>query len=134
MTSRILLTGVIASAALRRKRRDTGAVFGVAKIRDSDPRAGAARIWTTYINDLDLIEQFEALRVGEPVAVTGAFSVVIAGSDREPKIEHRISAEALIDTKRKRKQKGLISKESRVESDELDLAPKEPEFNDAIPF
>ena len=94
-------------------------------------------MWTAFANDPTLIEQFEGLRVGEPIAVTGPFSVVIAGSEREPKIEHRISAEALVTTKRRGKPKGQIAKEARTESGELDFAPRssiEEGLNDDLSF
>jgi hypothetical protein len=128
MSSRLLLTGVLAGAAVRRKRRDDGAIFAVAKIRDTDRHS--TRTWTAFANDPELIELLEGLRVGEPIAISGPFSVNIAGSEREPTIEHRITIDALLDTKRRRKPKGAIAKEQRIESDELDLAP----LNDALPF
>jgi hypothetical protein len=46
---------------------------------------------------------------------------------------YRLTVEALVDVKRRKKPKGQISKESRIESTEFDLAPKH-EFNDPIPF
>jgi hypothetical protein len=126
MTSRVLLSAILATAAVRRKRRADGAVFAIAKIRDTD--RGLSRTWTLYVNDPTLIEQIEEMRIGEPIAVAGPFTV--AG---EREIEFRITAEALVDTKRRKKPKGLIAKESRTESDELDLAPYDGP-NDAIPF
>ena len=133
MSTRLLLTGLIASAAVRRKRKSDGAVFAIVRIRDTD--RFERREWTGFANDPEVIEQLEAMRTGEPIAVTGPFSVVVADGGR---IEHRITIEALIDTKRRRKPKGLIAKESRTESDGLDLAPQQDDggrpFNDAIPF
>jgi hypothetical protein len=126
MTSRLLLAGVLTSAAVRRKRLADGAIFAVAKVRDTD--RGMARTWTLFVNDPVIIEQIEEMRVGEPLAIAGPFSV--AG---ERDLEFRITAEALVDTKRRRKPKGQISKESRTESTELDLAPHEGP-NDEIPF
>jgi hypothetical protein len=125
MTSRILLSAVLASVAARRKRRSDGAVFAVCKVRDSD--RGSPRFWTVFANDLTVIEMLEGIRVGEPIAIAGPFSVV-----GERDLEYRISAESVIDTKRRKKPKGLIAKESRIESDELDLAPHE--LDDEIPF
>jgi hypothetical protein len=127
MTSRVLLSGVLASPAVRRKRRADGAVFAIAKIRDTD--RGLSRTWTLFINDPVLIEQIEEMRVGEPIAVAGPFSVAA-----ERDLEYRISADALIDTKRRKKPKGQIAKESRIESAEIDFAPQNGGFNDAIPF
>lgn len=130
MTSRVLLSGTLASAAVRRKRKADGAVFAVAKIRDTDRYE--RREWTAFANDLDVIEALEEMRVGEPIAVTGPFSSTIGGTEREPRIEHRITAEALLGSKRKRKPKGKITKEQRVELDEI--APSREDPNDELPF
>jgi hypothetical protein len=125
MTSRLLLAGILTSAAIRRKRRADGAIFAIAKVRDTD--RGMARTWTLFVNDPVIIEQIEEIRIGEPICVAGPFTV--AG---EREIEFRITAEALVDTKRRKKPRGQITKESRIESDELDLAPHE--LDDGIPF
>jgi hypothetical protein len=125
MSARVLLSGVLASAASRRKRRSDGVIFAVAKVIDSD--RGMSRTWTVFVNDPVIIEQIEEMRVGEPIAIAGPFSV--AG---EREIEFRITAEALVDTKRRKKPRELIAKEQRTESTELDLAPHE--LNDEIPF
>jgi hypothetical protein len=125
MTSRVLLSAVLTSAAARRKRRSDGAVFAVCRVRDSD--RGLSRTWTVFANDLTVIETLEAMRVGEPITIAGPFSVAA-----ERGLEFRISAESVLDLKRRKKPKGLIAKESRTESTELDLAPHE--FNDEIPF
>lgn len=127
MSTRLLLTGLLTSAAVRRKRRADGAVFAVARIRDTD--RGSSRIWTAFASDLDVIEQLEEMRIGEPIAVAGPFAIVVSGNRHEARIEHRITAEALLDTKRRRKSKEQIAKEARVESDEFDQAP----FNDDLP-
>ncbi len=130
MSSALLLTGKLANAAVRRKRRSDGAIYAVARIRDSD--RGMPRDWTAYANDLATIERLEELRVGEPVACSGPFCVAVDGDA----LAYRVTIETLIDTKRRRKPKGLIAKESRVESDELDLAPTsiEEALNDDVPF
>jgi hypothetical protein len=125
MTSRVLLSGVLASAAVRRKRRADGAIFAIAKVLDTD--RGMARTWTVFANDPTVIEMLEEMRVGEPIAIAGPFTVAC-----ERDLEFRISAESVIDVKRRKKPKGQITKESRIESDELDLAPHE--LNDDIPF
>jgi hypothetical protein len=127
MSARVLLSGVLASAAVRRKRRADGAVFAIAKIRDTD--RGLSRTWTLFVNDPALVEQIEEMRAGEPIAVAGPFYV--AG---ERDLEYRISAESLIDTKRRKKPKGQIAKESRIESSELDLAPQNGGLNDDLPW
>src|SRR5271165_754178 len=75
MTSRLLLSGMLASPAVRRRRRADGAVFTIARIRDTD--RGASRDWRLFANDPALIERLEEMRVGEPTAVSGPFSVVI---------------------------------------------------------
>ena len=108
MTSRVLLSGVLASAAVRRKRRADGVIFAVAKVRDTD--RGMARTWTLFVNDPALVEQIEEMRAGEPICISGPFTV--AG---ERDLEFRITAEALVDTKRRKKPKGQISKELRIE-------------------
>jgi hypothetical protein len=66
MSSRLLLSGTLANPATRRKRRSDGAIFAIVRIRDTD--RGERREWTCFINDPTLIEHFEELRAGEPVA------------------------------------------------------------------
>jgi hypothetical protein len=124
MTSALLFAG----PAVRRKRRDTGAIFAVARIRDTD--RGMSREWVAFANDLLIIERLEELCVGEPIACSGPFYVAVDGDA----LAYRLTIEALVDTKRRRKPKGQIAKESRVESDELNIAPVAEEPNDAIPF
>ena len=84
------------------------AVFAIAKVRDSD--RGMARTWTVFANDLTVIELLEDMRVGEPVAIAGPFTVA-----RERDFEYRISAKSVIDVKRRKKPKGQIAKEQRIE-------------------
>ena len=131
MTSRLLLSVTLASAVVRRKRKADGVIFAVAGLRDTD--SGAPRQWTPYANDPALIEQLEELRIGEPIAVTGPFAIAITGLEREPTIEYRITGDALLDAKRRRKPKGQICKEESAELDEID-APKGTPFDDALPF
>jgi hypothetical protein len=128
MSSRLLVTGLLAGAAVRRKRKSDGAIFAIVRIMDSD--RFERREWTCFVNDPAIIEQLEEMRVGEPIAATGPFSVLIADGGR---IEHRITIETLVDVKRRKKPKGMIRKEQRVESDELDRAPQY-EFDDPVPF
>jgi hypothetical protein len=131
MSARLLLAGVLASAAVRRKGRDNGAIFAVAGVRDTD--RGAERDWRVFVNDPALIERIEEMRAGEPIAISGPFYFSVEGG--EP--VYRITAEALLDTKRRRKPKGLIGREQRVESDEMGLAPAstvEEALNDDVPF
>jgi hypothetical protein len=131
VTSALLLTGRLASPAVRRKRRDTGVLFAVARIRDMD--RGMPRDWTVFANELCTIERLEEMRVGEPVACSGPFYVAIDGDA----LSYRITAEVVLDVKRRRKPKGLIGREQRVESDECDLAPVssvEEGLNDSVPF
>ena len=136
MSTRLLLSGILAGAAVRRKRRDNGVLFAVAAVTDTD--RGQPRVWRTFINDLEMIELVEEMRTGEPIAVTGPFSIIVAPGQREPSIEYRISVEAILDTKRKRKSKTAKRKEESTASDEAELAPRddlrEGGLNDAIPF
>ncbi len=76
MSTHILLSGILAGAAVRRKRRDTGALFAVATVRDAD--RGQPRVWRAFFNQSELIELVEEIRTGEPIAVTGPFSIVVA--------------------------------------------------------
>ena len=124
MSSQVLVIGPIYRPLVRRTRRDGGGVFGVFAIRDSDRME--TRIWSVFVNDLELIEEIERLRAGEPIGVSGPFSFRILGgsADEPPKIEHRVTVHALVDTRpRKVKTKTLIGKEQRVKSDGLDQAP-----------
>jgi hypothetical protein len=128
MSSRLLLTGTLAGAAVRRKRKADGALFAVATIRDTD--RSERRIWTVFAADIAVIEALEELRIGEPIAVAGPFSITVAGTKNEPKIEYKLTIESVLDTKRRKKTKAAIAKEARTESDEFDRAP----FNDPLPF
>jgi hypothetical protein len=134
MSTRLLLSGILSSPAARRKRRDNGALFAVATVRDTD--RGQPRIWRAFLNEFELIERVEEMRTGEPIAVSGPFSVTVASGHREPSVEYRISVEADLDTKRKRKSKTAKQKEERITSDEVDQAPcRDGEaLNDDLPF
>lgn len=134
MSSRILVIGEIHRTLICRTRRDDGRVFGVFTIRDSDRME--TRFWSAFVNDVDLIEEVERLRAGEPIGVSGPFSFRISGAA----IEHRVTVNALIDTRpRKAKAKTAIRKEQATKSDEADIAPTAPEYgeavlDDALPF
>ena len=136
MTSRLLLAATLASPVVRRKRKADGVIFAVARLRDTD--RGNPRHWTAFANDPAVIERLEELRVSEPIALAGPFAIAIAGPEREPAIEYRITVDALLDTKRRRKPKGQIRKEERAQSDEVDHAPRPPEgegeLNDELPW
>jgi hypothetical protein len=135
MSSRVLVTGEITRALVRRRRNSDSATFGVFRVRDSDRLAD--RIWICYANDLELIEAIELLRGGEPVALTGAFNFRIGGTADEPEIEHRLTVTAIVDTRpRKAKPKKIIRREMR-ELDDADAAPietGEAALDDPLPF
>ncbi len=65
MASRVLLAGLLTVPLARRTRRADGRLFRVA--------TGAARprTWTVFVNDPIAIEQFENMKVGEPVVIAG---------------------------------------------------------------
>jgi hypothetical protein len=133
MTSRLLLTAILLDVAARRKRNSDGALFAVMKVRDTDKNE--SRVWTVFINDLETIERAEDLRKGEPIAITGPFSVAIAGPPGEPTLEHRITAESFVDTRRRRKSKTQKRIEERIASD--DEGPQDgvgSALDDALPF
>lgn len=127
MSARLLLSGTLTTAAVRRTRRVDDRLYAVFDMRDTD--RGEARRWRVYANDLDLIERVEELRVGEPVCACGPFSISVENGQPV----YRMTAEAMVDTKRRKKPKGLIAKEQRTAFDELDLAPIDPELNDPLP-
>jgi hypothetical protein len=126
MSSRLLLSGVLTDAAVRRKRKSDGAVFAVATIRDRDRLEN--RMWRVFANNDEVIERLEDMRVGEPIAASGPFYVAIDGGQ----LVYRMTIEALVDVKRGKKPRGLIAKESRVESAEVDLAPLNDELPDML--
>ena len=136
MSTRILLSGTLAGAAVRRKRKADGALFAVATVKDTDRTE--LRLWRMFINDPVLIEQVEEMRAGEPICVSGPFAIAIAAGRQDPEIEYRITCEAILDTKRKRKSKTKKGAEERITSDETDLAPRfdarEVDFDDPLPF
>lgn len=128
--SRLLLSCVLAAPIKRCNRRDDGRLFGVALVRDSD--RGEPRAWVVFVNDAELIERFERLKDGEPVAIAGPFSVRIDGE----RLIYRITADALIGARKDRKKRA--KKEPGGEAD-LDDAPKDDNaagrpFDDALPF
>jgi hypothetical protein len=134
MSTRILLSGTIYDPPVRRTRRSDGALFAVTKVRDTDK--GDARLWTVYFNDPALIEIAEEMRSGEPIALTGPFSIEIIGPTGAPRLAYKIAAESILDVRRKRKSKKQIKTEERQISDEADAAPKEAggDPSDALPF
>ena len=109
MSSATLLSGVLTSAAVRRKRQADGRLYAVADVRDTD--RGGQRYWRVYLNDLELIERVEEMRVGEPIAISGPFYFSVEGT----RIVHRITAEALIDIGAGASRKGK-SQKSRASS------------------
>jgi hypothetical protein len=127
MTSRLLLSGLLTAPIVRRTRRDDGRLFGIATIQDTD--RGEPRTWVVFVNNLELIERFEHLKDGEPVAISGPFSI----SADEARLVYRVTAEALIGARKERKKR---SKSERIEAVDPDPAPKEEEkpFDDALPF
>ncbi len=139
MTSRTLLNCVLEKPLVRRNRRDDGRVFGVATARDTD--RGEPRTWTIFVNDPDLIEKFEALKTGEPVAIAGAFNIGLNGS----RILYRITADAFVGARKQRKKRG--AKEVDPVDDPDDPPPDQeapgaqstqagpdPRTNAAVPF
>jgi hypothetical protein len=111
MSSRLLLAGTLAAAATRRKRNSDGALFAVAKLIDTD--RGEKRLWTVFVNGPELIERLEDMRVGEPLAVTCPFAIIADTSRNQPEIQYRMTAEAILDTKRRKKAKGTKCAEER---------------------
>jgi hypothetical protein len=133
MTSRTLIAATLETPVVRRNRKSDGGLFAVAKIIDRD--RNETRRWTVFINDQELIEQVEALRIGEPLAITGPFYVVPAANGADT--EYRITCQKLLDTRPPRKSKTAKAREARVKSDEWDDAPKESataDFDDPLPF
>lgn len=131
MSTRLLLSGLLKTAVVRRKRMADGALYAVATVSDTD--RGTRREWRVFANDPAVIEQLEQMRTGEPIACSGPFHVAV---DHDHLV-YRMTIEALVDVKRRKKPKGQIARELRIESAELDLAPRPPiedGFNNSIPF
>jgi hypothetical protein len=128
MSSRLLLSAVLTAPIARRNRRDDGRLFGVAVV--TDDVQGERRTWTVFVNSTELIESFERLKIGEPVAITGPFTIKLEGE----RLVHRITADAIVGARKQRK------KRDKTESAAIDPddAPKEESpkewLNDAIPF
>jgi hypothetical protein len=121
VSSRLLLTGILSRVMERRTRKIDGKVFGVGQLRDTDKTE--VRNWTLYANDAALIDQLERLPVGSPLAIVGPFSITIRGTKLEPRPEFKITAEAVLDTKRRPKTKRQIREEQGVVSSEDEQAP-----------
>ena len=134
MTSRTLISGTITVALVRRRRNADGGLFGFAYITDRDRLE--TRKWKVFANDVEIIERLEALRIGEPIALSGPFSII---TKEGVEVEFRVTAEQLIDAKKPKKSKAAKAQEERVKSDEWSEAPKSPvdegrPFNDDIGF
>ena len=99
MTSRLLLSGILAGPIVRRTRRKDGRPFAVATVRDTD--RGEPRTWTVFVNDLAIIENFEAIKDGEPIAIAGPFSVTVIGA----RPVHRVTADAIVGARKVRKKR-----------------------------
>ena len=130
MSSRLLLAGTLAAPIARHNRRDDGRLFGVTTVRDNI--SNESRLWTVFINTVELIERFERLKTGEPVAIAGPFSVKLDGT----RLVHRISADAVIGARKERKTRGAT--EAAATIDPID-APKDDSdggepLDDPIPF
>ncbi len=129
LMTRLLLSGVLTGSVIRRTRRADGRTFGVATVRDAD--RGEPRIWTVYVNDVELIERFERFKDGEPIAVGGPFYVAIDGA----RLVHRITADSIIGARKERKKRAKADLLAAVDPDD---APKDDDkgrpFDDAIPF
>jgi hypothetical protein len=128
MSSRALLSGYVDSAVRRLRRKSDGSVFGVVTIRDED--RGESRKWTCFVSDPDLIERCEKMKIGEPIAIAGPFSVTARGD----KAEHRITAQSLIGARASRKKKGTAT--TQAVADDAELAPRAEgwPFDDPIAF
>jgi hypothetical protein len=129
MTARLLLSGHLTAPITRRNRRVDGRVFGVATV--ADEAQGEPCAWTVFVNNLELIERFERLKLGEPIAISGPFTVKLS----DQRIIHRITAEAIIGARKERK------KRAKGEAAAIDAsdAPADEEtkgfaFDDALPF
>ena len=73
MTSRTILIGELHSKPYRILRKRDGASVGVATLRDRDRTE--VRFWKVFIEDEELIERVEKMRVGESFACSGPFTV-----------------------------------------------------------
>jgi hypothetical protein len=127
MSSRLLLSGVLTAPIVRRNRRDDGRLFGVAFVNDDVQ--GQPRAWTVFVNIGELIDAFERLKVGEPLAISGPFTVKIEGE----RTVYRITADAILGARKQRKKRNKT--EATIDPDD---APKEENqkewISDAIPF
>jgi hypothetical protein len=125
MSSRLLLSGVLDAPIVRRNRRDDGRVFGVATVVDDVQ--GESRLWTVFVNNPELIASFERLKVGEPLAIAGPFSIKLEGT----RLVHRITADAIIGARKQRK------KRNKTDAPAIDPNDAPKELNDdldGLPF
>jgi hypothetical protein len=99
MSSRLLLSAVLTAPIARRNRRDDGRIFGVAAV--TDDVQGEPRTWVVFVNNAELIESFERLKLGEPVVIAGPFTIKLEGE----RLIHRISADAIIGARKQRKKR-----------------------------
>ena len=115
----------------RRRNPATGAIYGKMTLRDRD--RNETRFWTAFVEDVELIEKIEKLRVGDPIAVSGPFSAQMFRG--EPQL--KISVYGVLDghERRKPKPKAQIRREEKVESNEIDQAPHDDGgLDDPIPL
>jgi hypothetical protein len=129
MSSRILLS-CYAAPIKRCYRRDDGRLFGVLTASDTD--RGSPRPWTVYVNDAELLKKFEKLKAGEPISISGPFSVTLNGE----RLVYRVTADALISARKERKKR---AKQETVGEVDPNDAPKDDDsggrpFDDDLPF
>jgi hypothetical protein len=128
MSARLLLSGHLTAPIIRRNRRDDGRLFGVATV--TDEAQGELRTWIVFVNRVEIIERFERLKCGEPVAISGPFTVKLDGE----RIIHRLTADAVVGARKERKKRKYEAR--AIDPDD---APKDEnqegfEFNDSVPF
>ncbi len=128
MSSRLLLSAVLTAPIARRARRDDGRLFGVAAV--TDDVQGEPRTWTVFVNSTELIEGFERLKIGEPVAITGPFTVKLEGA----RLVHRVSADAIVGARKQRKKRHK-TEAAAINPDDAPVDENQKEWlNDAVPF
>lgn len=128
MSARLLLSGHLTAPITRRNRRDDGRLFGVATV--ADEAQGELRTWIVFVNRVEIIERFERLKCGEPVAISGPFTVKLDGE----RIIHRLTADAVVGARKERKKR-----KTEAGAIDPDDAPKDEnqeglEFDDLVPF
>jgi len=139
MSARAIVSGVLHKAPVSRLAK-TGKPYVIATIREGSGET--TRWWKAFVFAETAIEELSRLGVGDPVAVAGEFvAEIYAPRFGEPRLNWRVTADAVLSARRKRRRK---SDDKSARAPKLDGPPPslwdDPNYagagalNDDLPF